>query len=300
MAIDLEAIKRKVSELQTGRKQSNVQLWKPKEPGEYVIRILPWPEKYTEPGQPFVERQFYYIGDNFGMLTLAQFKKPDPVKELIDSLYKSGTPDDKAIAKKLRAKPASYAAIYVKKTSTDADKEKTLVWTIPRLLYGKMLGWFLDSDIGDYTDPEKGYDVKVLVTDNGKMYKGKKQFNFDVELARKSTPLASNHDDMKKILDAIPDINELNEIKSYDEMAKVLKTWIDGGAQSSNDDAADSAERVTGTTDALDELASEVKSAAKAEKSQTEKQEKTKKKSDDGAKTKQDLDAAFDELMKDD
>src|SRR5262245_55840434 len=113
MAVDLEAIRKKVQELNSGRKTSNVQLWKP-EVGTYKIRGMPWPTQYTQESQPFVELWFYYIGDNPGILAPYQFGKEDPIHEFRNQLFKSGKPEDKQIAKKLRASMRAYMPIVVK------------------------------------------------------------------------------------------------------------------------------------------------------------------------------------------
>ncbi len=86
MSIDLEAIKRKVQQLQTGRKLSNVQLWKP-DPGSYTVRAMPWPAASLKDGSPFIERWMYYIGENRGALTAHQFGQPDPINEFVSRLY---------------------------------------------------------------------------------------------------------------------------------------------------------------------------------------------------------------------
>jgi hypothetical protein len=312
MGVDLEAIRRRVQELQKGRSNSNVQLWKPKEAGEYTIRGLPWPTKYLQPGQPLVEKWFYYIGDSFGLLAPNQFGKPDPIREFIDSLYKSGTPDDRNMAKKLKPKMQAYLPIVVKK-GKDADPGKVIVWSINKFLYQKLLGWFLDEEIGDYLDPDSGFDIKVTFADSGKKFKGKSMLNSDVELARKTSKLANDPETTTKLLDAIPNIDDMYQLKSYDELKSILEKWLEGGDSSSSDDD-DGSQRNASSGDALDELANDIKSSSTkedkveekiVEKTTTSKAEKTEKKKaskkddDEPEVKKQSLDEAFEELMAD-
>ena len=80
MAIDLEAIRKRVMELSGQGKNSRVQLWKPT-PGQHKIRGVPW--KNTVDGMPFRELRFYYIGEQPRILAPSQFGKPDPVNDLI-------------------------------------------------------------------------------------------------------------------------------------------------------------------------------------------------------------------------
>lgn len=313
MGVDLEAIRKRVQELQHGRRNSNVQLWKPKDAGEYVVRGLPWPAKMTKAGEPFVERWFYYIGDSFGVLTPSQFGKPDPIKEFIDSLYKSGTPGDKDIAKKLRPKMQAYLPIVVKKGPKVEDTGKVLIWSINKFLYSKMLNWFLDEDVGDYLDPETGIDIKVTFTSSGRMFRGKPVLDSDVALARKASKLAETSEQTKALLDGIPNIEDMNEQKTYEELEKMLQKWLDGGG-TEGDKAAETNEggdrgAATGG-DALDELVNDVKGTSTPapaekpveEKPKAAKQPKSKKKDEEEEPVveKQSLEDAFAELMTDD
>lgn len=304
MAIDLEAIRRKMTELQTGRKNSNVQLWKPKL-GEYVIRGVPWPEKFTPDGQPFVERWFYYIGEGRGHLTLHQFGKPDPIHDFINSLWASGTEDDKNIAKKLRAKMQAYLPIVVKK-GEGADPDKVILWSLNKFVYQKVLGWFLKEDIGNYLDPREGFDIEVKVVDSGKKFNNKPVMNTDLELARRPSKLAEGADTIKKLMESVPNINDMYQTESAEELKSALDRWL-SGSSSSGDDGHERATDKPATTDALDDLVNEVagKSESKPEaKTETKAPKKPSKKKEDEEEdvpaAKASLDAAFDELMSDD
>jgi hypothetical protein len=133
MAIDLEAIKRRVAELSGVKKSSSVQLWKPGI-GEHKIRCLPW--KNAPDGQPFMERWFYYIGENAGILAPNQFGKPDPINDLIRKLYSSGKPDDRLLAKKLQPKMRCYAPVVVR----GQEDKGVMVWSFGKIVYQRMLG----------------------------------------------------------------------------------------------------------------------------------------------------------------
>jgi hypothetical protein len=83
MAIDLEAIKKRVAELSGVKKTSSVQMWKPGL-GEHKIRCLPW--KNSPDGQPFAERWFYYIGENSGIYINGEMMKVD--EDFLDMINK--------------------------------------------------------------------------------------------------------------------------------------------------------------------------------------------------------------------
>ncbi len=277
MGIDLEAIKRRVAELSGVKKTSSVQLWKPSL-GEHKIRCLPW--KNSPDGQPFAERWFYYIGDNAGILAPNQFGKPDPINDLIRKLYSSGKPDDRQLAKKLQPKMRCYAPVVVR-----GEEDKGVqVWAFGKLVYQRMLGFFLDEEVGDILDPKEGFDLKVSITKQPG-----KQFNdTTVDPARRPSKL---HDDAKQMetwLNAIPNLDDMYRLKSTQEIEAVLNNWLNGGSAA---DATPEQSRGPAPTDALDELVAEVK----AEKPATKKPAKK----DEGDTKKQSLDDAFADLMND-
>jgi len=279
MAIDLEAIKRRVAELSGVKKTSSVQLWKPSL-GEHKIRCLPW--KNAPDGQPFAERWFYYIGDNAGILTPHQFGKPDPINDLIKKLYSSGKPDDRNLAKKLQPKMRCYAPVVVR-----GEEDKGVqVWAFGKLVYQRMLGFFLDEEVGDILSPTEGFDLKVSITKQ----LGKQFNDTAVDPARRPSKLHEDSKTAEQWLNSIPNIDDMYRLKSTQEIEAVLNNWLNG--DSSSDVTPEMSRGVT-TTDALDDLVAEVKSSTAGSKPVTK---KTKKEEDT---KKQSLDDAFADLMND-
>ena len=277
MAIDLEAIKRRVAELSGVKKTSSVQMWKPGL-GEYKIRCLPW--KNAQDGQPFMERWFYYIGENAGILAPNQFGKPDPINDLVRKLYSSGKPDDRVLAKKLSAKMRCYAPVVVR-----GEEDKGVqVWAFGKQVYQRMLGFFLDEEVGDILSPTEGFDLKVSIT----KAPGKQFNDTTVDPARRPTKLHEDSSVAQKWLDNIPNIDDMYRLKSTQEIETVLNNWLNGGATEPSQDGGVS--RGAAPADELDNLVSEVKSAPQVEKKPQKKQETSKKQS---------LDDAFADLMGD-
>lgn len=279
MGIDLEAIRRRVEELSGVKKTSSVQLWKPTL-GEHKIRCLPW--KNAPDGQPFMERWFYYIGENAGILTPHQFGKPDPINELIRKLYSSGKPDDKVLAKKLQPKMRCYAPVIVR-----GEEDKGVqVWSFGKLVYQRMLGFFLDEDVGDILSPTDGFDLKVSITKQPG-----KQFNdTTVDPSRRPSKLHEDTANAEKWLNSVPNIDDMYRLKTTQEIETVLNNWLSGGTEDS--EVTESTTRGKQTTDALDELVAEVKSST------TEKKKVKNTESNSGQKKT--LDDAFEDLMSDD
>jgi len=279
MAIDLEAIRKRVAELNGTSKRSSVQLWKPPV-GEHKIRCLPW--KNSPDGQPFAERWFYYIGDNAGILTPNQFGKPDPINDLIRKLYSSGKPDDRVLAKKLQPKMRCYAPVVVR----GQEDRGVMVWSFGKIVYQRMLSFFLDEEVGDILSPTEGFDLKVTLS----QAPGKQFMDTMVDPARRPTKL---HEDSKQVeswLSSIPNLDDMYRLKSTQEIETVLNNWLNGGT--SEDASMPATTRGPATTDALDDLVAEVKAA-------TPEKPKKKKSEDDAPVKKQSLDDAFADLMGD-
>jgi len=274
MAIDLEAIKKRVAELSGVKKTSSVQLWKPTV-GEHKIRCLPW--KNAPDGQPFMERWFYYIGDNAGILAPNQFGKPDPINDLIRKLYSSGKPDDRLLAKKLAPKMRCYAPVVIR----GQEDRGVMVWSFGKIVYQRMLSFFLDEEVGDILSPSEGFDLKVTLSQSP----GKQFMDTMVDPARRPSKL---HEDSKQVeswLNAIPNLDDMYRLKSTQEIETVLNNWLTGGS-STDTEKSDGTARGTAPVDELDNLTAELKSSAPADK-------KSKKET---AK-KQSLDEAFADLM---
>jgi len=274
MAIDLEAIKKRVAELSGVKKTSSVQLWKPSI-GEHKIRCLPW--KNAPDGQPFAERWFYYIGENAGILAPNQFGKPDPINDLIKKLYSSGKPDDRLLAKKLAPKMRCYAPVVVR-----GEEDKGVqVWAFGKLVYQRMLSFFLDEEVGDILSPSEGFDLKVSITKQPG-----KQFNdTTVDPARRPSKLHEDAKVSEQWLNSIPSLDDMYRLKNTQEIETVLNNWLSGGAPA-DVEKTDGTARGVAPVDELDSLTAELKSSAPAEK-------KSKKET---AK-KQSLDEAFADLM---
>lgn len=288
MAIDLEAIKRRVAELNGVRRTSSVQLWKPTI-GEHKIRCLPW--KNAPDGQPFTERWFYYIGENAGILSPKQFGKPDPIDELVKKLYSSGKPDDRSLAKKLQAKMRCYTPIIVR----GQEDKGVMVWSFGKIVYQRMLSFFLDDEVGDILSPTEGFDLKVTLSQPP----GKQFMDTMVDPARRPSKLHEDPVLLQKWADSTPNIDDMYRPKTYQEIEGILSNWLNGGTGGPSVEEYQGGGAVRGASpkDNLDELASELKPAATAIVATPVVDKKSKAKEEKKSST---LDAAFEDLMNED
>ena len=232
MAIDLDAIRKKLGQLSGNSSRKNV-MWRPQEGEEVTVRLLSFPDN---DGQPFKERWFYYnIGNNPGLLAPYQFGNPDPIQELITKLRDDSSKESYELAKKLYPKMRCYAPVIVR---GEEDKGVQL-WAFGKMVYQSLLNIMLDEDYGDITDPTQGRDVKVICTKTpGRMWA-----STEVRPRGKSSKLSDRTETAKGWLDSIPNLDDIYTTKSYDELENIVTTWLNG-----EDETTEGADTTVGTT----------------------------------------------------
>lgn len=222
MAIDLTAIRKKLGQLSGQNSKKNV-MWRPEEGSETTVRLMAYPDN---DGQPFKELMFYYnIGTNRGLLSPYQFGKPDPIQELITKLRDEGSKESYELAKKLYPKMRCYAPVVVR-----GEEEKGVrLWAFGKTVYQTLLNYMLDEDYGDITDPHEGRDVRVSCQKNP----GQQWATTDVRPRGKDSPLSEDSAKSKQWLDSIPDVNDIFELKSYEELEGIINEWLNGDDEDS-------------------------------------------------------------------
>lgn len=281
MAIDLEAIRRRIAQL-SGDKTSRVQLWKPG-PGEHKIRCLPWPN--PPEGLPFIEKWFYYIGKNRGFLSPKQFGKADPIDQLVRKLYGTGDANDRAMAKELSAKFKAYAPVIVR-----GEEDKGVqIWGFSKQINTRLLSFFIGEDPVDILDPLEGFDLRVEIKAvPGKMFNGKPSYDTFVDPLRRPSKLSEDASKIQKWMDGIPNIDDMYEQKSTSEIEAILSSWLNGEEVLSTDSGT-SRGKNDQVDEALDQLAAPttpapaVATAPAADKAPAAKKTSTKKTSIDDA-----------------
>ena len=221
MAIDFDAIRKKLDRL-SGVNKNRSSMWKPTEGTEHMVRLISFPEN---DGQPFKELWFYYnIGKERGLLTPNQFGDKDPIQELINTLREEGSKESYELCKKLYPKMRTYAPVIVR-----GEEDKGVqIWGFGKTVYQNLLGLMLDEDYGDITDPTTGRDIKVLCSKQP----GKKWAMTEVRPRGKQSHLSSDSDKAKGWLDNIPNLDDVYQCKSYDELSKIINDWLNDGDES--------------------------------------------------------------------
>ena len=252
MAIDLAAIRKKLGQL-SGQNSKKNTMWRPEEGSETTVRLLAYP---NNDGQPFKELMFYYnIGNNPGLLAPYQFDKPDPIQELITKLRDEGSKESYELAKKLYPKMRCYAPVVVR----GEEERGVRLWAFGKTVYQTLLNYMLDEDYGDITDPIEGRDVRISCQKNP----GQQWATTDERPRGKDSPLSEDSSKSKQWLDNIPDVNDLFQLKTYEELESIVNVWLNeddenetqettrGGFTSTKND--DSPDAINGKYKSLDD-----------------------------------------------
>tara|TARA_B100000963_G_C22626549_1_gene672656 strand:+ start:1029 stop:1802 length:774 start_codon:yes stop_codon:yes gene_type:complete len=228
MAINIEAMRAKLNASQNGNKaKSNTGFrWRPSE-GDQSIRILP-----TADGDPFKEFHFHYnVGKNPGILCPKKNYGEDcPICDFASKLWRDGVQNDdntlKQEAKKLFVRKRYYSPIIVRGEEADGVK----IWSYGKTAYETLLGYVLDPDYGDITDPETGTDVVLNYNIPGTPGSFPKT---TLKPRRRPSVLCDEAvADCAELLDSIPEIESLFDRKSTSDVQAILDDFLSSDTSS--------------------------------------------------------------------
>lgn len=136
--------------------------------GTLRIRIKPFPE---DEDWAVETSSFYLGGDIKGVFSRETIGEDCPIMEKYEELKNSKKPGDMEIAKRLspRKKYLVAAVVYSDERGKEInEKDSTKLVQLPTGIYTQLIDFFLDPDVGDFTDPDEGYDLKIKRTGKGK------------------------------------------------------------------------------------------------------------------------------------
>jgi len=235
MALNLEAMKAKLKASKTGAKPttSTSTMWKPKA-GDQHVRILP-----TADGDPFREFHFHYgVGKNPGIYCNKRNDNGEcAICDFASKLWRDGVENDdstlKNEAKKLFARKRYYSPVLVRGSESEGVK----IWAYGKTAYETLLGYVLDPDYGDITDPQTGTDIKLTYT----LASGPGAFpKTSLQPRRRPSVLCDDAiADCQELLDSVPVIDQLFERKTSEQIEQMLNDYL------SSDDSAESSSSET-------------------------------------------------------
>jgi len=226
--MDLNAIKNRLEQM---NKQSATNsgggkslFWKPSV-GKEVVRVAP--SKYNKQF-PFTEMLFYYgIGQRV-MASPQNWGEKDPIQEFTKQLRNSGDKDNWRLAKKLDAKTRIFAPIVVR----GQEDEGVKLWQFGKQVYQDFLNMAADEEIGDYTDIVGGRDIKLTTV--GPEVTGTPYNSTSVGPSLKTSPLSSDENVARNILENQPNPLDVFKKFTFDEVKAALQDFLsDGGEETS-------------------------------------------------------------------
>ena len=235
MALNLDKMKAKLNALTNkdgGDSRKN--FWKPPE-GQSSVRVVPTPD-----GDPFKEKFFHYnvAGNNF-LCPKKNFGQPCAVCDFGNQLWNEGTEESKKMAKGFFAKQRFFAPVLVR----GEEQEGVRIWGFGKLAYEKLLNVVLDPDYGDITDPNAGNDLRITY---GKPA-GASFPRTDISPRPRKTVLCDDavggDQRCAEILDQIPNIDDVFEVKTSEDVSIMLSNHINDAEGSSSE-----TEKYAGTT----------------------------------------------------
>ena len=207
MAIDLDAIRRKLGDLQSQTTRTS-HLWKPS-PGKNQVRIVPYQHNKDN---PFQELFFHYDLGKKNYLSPVTFGEPDPVVEFSEKLKSTGNSDDWKLSKKLEPKMRTYVPVLVR----GQEGEGVKLWGFGKQVYTELLGFI--------TDPGAGRDIVVDFTPSEGVGTYPKT---TIRVKPNQTPATVDKAIAEKIMTGQEDIFNIFKKVSYDDLKKALEEWLD-------------------------------------------------------------------------
>ena len=216
MALDLDAIRKKLSGLQnqTGRQNH---LWKP-EPGKQTVRIVPY--QYDK-DNPFLELYFHYGFNGKNFLSPVTHGEADPIVEFAEKLKATGNRDDWQMSRKLEPKMRTYVPVLVRGQESEGVK----LWGFGKTVYQEPLSFIADPDYGDITDVNAGRDITVdfkTAEETGKQFP-----STSIRIKPNQTAATDNKEVAEKIMNGQKDIFEIFKKGSYEDLKQSLAEWLD-------------------------------------------------------------------------
>jgi len=216
--MDISLALKRFQSLQNNTKKSDF-IWKP-EKGQSIIRIVPY--KFNK-DNPFIELFFHYNINNKSYLSPVSFGRPDPIVEFAEKLKRTGDKDDWKAGKNMEPKLRTFAPVIVR----GKEHEGVKFWGFGKTVYQDILGYIADPDYGDITDPMRGRDIVLEVSQEA----GKTYPTTTIRIKPKESKISEDVDLVKKIVQEQKDITELYEEMSYQELKSVLENWLNPSSE---------------------------------------------------------------------
>ena len=237
----------KISQPAGGERKEDDRLWQPTVDkagnGYAVIRFLPPPKGEELPWVRIWNHGFqgptgkWYIENS-----LTTLGKPDPVSELDNELWNSGSEANKEIARKQKRRLAYVTnVLIVSDPGNPANEGKVKIYKFGKKIFDKikdvMQPQFQDEEPMNPFDFWKGADFKIKI----RQVEGYR--NYDKSEFDKPKAVSEDDADIEKIWDgehSLAEFLDARHFKSYDELKKKLEQVLNAtGASTARAEAVD-------------------------------------------------------------
>ena len=182
--------------------------------GKSKVRLLPASHGRK---MPFLKAGYHKLGDQYYNCPKMVKEEKCPVCEKVKTLYSTGKLDDAELARQIKVNKKFFFNVIGR--SDEAKGPRILTCGIK--LFEKILGAFINEEIGDVTDVKTGFDLNI----DKSMKAG--YFNYDAsEFARKNTVLSEDQNQIKEWIEKSFNLDEEVKLQSYNEIKAALLVFL--------------------------------------------------------------------------
>ena len=222
MSINMELMRKKLAALR-GEGTNEQSVWFKPDEGDQDIRIVPTPD-----GDPLKEMYFHYnVGEHRGgiVCTKRNYGEQCPICEFASQLWREGVDqnddESKKLAKSLFVRARYFSPVLLR----GREEEGIKVYGYGKRAYENLLGYILDPDYGDITDPLEGTDISLTYT---KPTAPGAYPQTSLKMRRNTSALLEDKEAIPALLDSMPDIDSLFERHTPEQIDAILDEQLAG------------------------------------------------------------------------
>ena len=189
--------------------------------GKSKVRLLPASHGRK---MPFLKAGYHKLGDQYYNCPKMVKEEKCPICEKVKTLYSSGKLDDTELARQIKVNKKFFFNVI----SRTEEAKGPRILTCGIKLFEKILGAFINEEIGDVTDVKTGFDLNI----DKSMKAG--YFNYDAsEFARKQSVLSEDQAQIAEWIEKSFNLDEEVKIQTYNELKVALLTFLSPPADDS-------------------------------------------------------------------